>query len=114
MDNNNLKQLGASQFHGANLELLDPPAGKVKPLGVSGVSDFKGFSADYAQAGRNPLPLGSGVSVFALKPSTSSFLRVEDFSIYKKQGVREMKGGNLYNSRSNPKSLNTFRTNEYR
>ena len=108
------KQLAGSQFHGANLELLNPPLGKEKPLGVSGVSDFTGFSADYSQAGHNPLPLGNGVSIFALKPSTSSFLRVEDFSIYKKKGVSEMKGGNLYNSRSNPKSLKTFNTNKYR
>tara|TARA_R110000751_G_scaffold70573_2_gene143124 strand:+ start:253 stop:594 length:342 start_codon:yes stop_codon:yes gene_type:complete len=108
------KQLAGSQFHGANLELLNPPLGKVKPLGVSGVSDFKGFSADYSQEGHNPLPLGVGVSVFASKPAISESLRVEDFSIYQKKGVKAMKGGNLYNSRSNPKSLNTFRTNEYR
>ena len=44
---NNNKKLAGSQFHGANLELLNPPLGKKKPIGVSGVSDFTGFSADY-------------------------------------------------------------------
>ena len=110
----NKKHLAGSQFHGANLELLNPKAGERKALGVSGVSDFKGFSADYNQQGSNPLSLGAGVSVMALKPSTSSFLKVEDYSIYKKKGVSAMKGGNLYNGRSNPKSLKTFRTNELR
>tara|TARA_R110000744_G_scaffold165560_2_gene282714 strand:+ start:2154 stop:2495 length:342 start_codon:yes stop_codon:yes gene_type:complete len=104
----NKKQLAGSQFHGANLELLNPQAGKPKALGVSGVSDFKGFSADYSNEGSNPLHLGAGVSVMALKPSTSSFLKVEDYSIYKKKGVNALKGGNLYSGASNPKSLKTF------
>jgi hypothetical protein len=114
MNHKNKPTLAGSQFHGANLELLNPPLGKEKPLGVSGVSDFKGFSADYSQAGRNPLSLGAGVSIFVEKPATSTNLSVSDFSIYKKKGVSAMKGGNLYNSRSNPKSLKTFRTNKYR
>ena len=102
------KKLAGSQFHGANLELLNPPLGKKKPIGVSGVSDFTGFSADYQKKGRNPLPLGAGVSVFVQKPATSESMNVQDFSIYKKEGVNAMKGGNLYSQHSNPKSLKTF------
>ena len=113
MHNNN-KKLAGSQFHGANLELLNPPLGKRKPIGVSGVSDFQGFSADYQRAGRNPLNLGAGVSVFVEKPATSSSMRVKDFSLYKKEGVSAMKGGNLYSEHSNPKSLKTFNKNTTR
>lgn len=91
MNHKNKPSLAGSQFHGANLELLNPPLGKEKPLGVSGVSDFKGFSADYSQAGRNPLALGAGVSIFVEKPATSTNLSVSDFSIYKKKGVSAMK-----------------------
>ena len=111
---NNKKKLAGSQFHGANLELLNPPLGKKKPIGVSGVSDFKGFSADYQKGGRNPLTLGAGVSVFVEKPATSESMNVKDFSIYKKEGVIAMKGGNLYSQHSNPKSLNTFNKNSKR
>ena len=111
---NNKKKLAGSQFHGANLELLNPPLGKKKPICVSGVSDFKGFSADYQKGGRNPLTLGAGVSVFVEKPATSESMNVKDFSIYKKEGVSAMKGGNLYSQHSNPKSLNTFNKNSKR
>ena len=104
---NNKKKLAGSQFHGANLELLNPPLGKKKPIGVSGVSD-------YQKGGRNPLTLGAGVSVFVEKPATSQSMNVKDFSIYKKEGVSAMKGGNLYSQHSNPKSLNTFNKNSKR
>ena len=114
MGNGNKTQLAGSQFHGANLELLNPRMGKIKPLGVSGVAEFNGFSANYSAPPKNPLPLGAGVSVFVEKPATATNIQVQDFSIYKKQGVREMKGGNLYNNRSNHKSLKPFMTNKTR
>ena len=76
-------KLKATQFHGFNEEMLNPKAVRPANLGASGVSNMRGFSADYDRKSANKAPHGAGVSSMSgqRKPEV---IRPETYSLYSK------------------------------
>ena len=100
-------KLKATQFLGFNTNLINPPAARRVQLGVSGVSDMRGFEADYSRPAMQTKPKGAGVSDRAQKPATG-IIRPEAYSLYAKN-TRASKGMGLYGKKSNPRNLNMYR-----
>ena len=103
----NRGKLNPTQFRGFNLGLLNPAEAAPRKLGVSGVSEMRGFEADYNRPANTYRPSGAGVSQMASKPA-AGVIRPEAYSLYTKN-VRAEKGQGLYGSRSNPRNLNMYR-----
>lgn len=101
-----MKQLRATQFHGFNEKLLNPQAAQPTNLGAAGVSNFKGFEADYSRPAMASPLTGAGVSTMTRNPATQ-ILRPEAYSMYKKVDVQ--KGHGLYTGKSDPRNLNMYR-----
>ena len=103
---NKMNKLKATQFHGFNEEMLSPKAVRPMNLGASGVSNMRGFSADYDRKSMNKAPHGAGVSSMSgqRKPEV---IRPETYSLYSKSGYAS-KGQGLY-GKSDPRNLDLFK-----